>query len=72
MEDNKNLEMKIGNFIQDKDTEKNLIYIIQNLERKHEVIDFKYKKARRFLKKNNYKIPKFIFEEEVEVKQLRV
>ncbi len=57
MEDNKDLKMKISNFIQDKDQEKNLIYIIQNLERKHEVIDYKYQKAQKYLKKNSIEIP---------------
>ena len=56
MEDNKDLKMKISNFIQDKDLEKNLIYIIQNLERKDEVIDFKYRKARKYLKKQGEEI----------------
>ena len=52
MDDNKKFKMKIGNFIQDKDMEKQLVYSIKNLKRKHEVIDFKWKDSVAFLKKN--------------------
>ncbi len=51
MDDNKNLKMKISNFIMDKDLEKNLHYAIKHLKRKHDVIDFKYRNASRYFKK---------------------
>lgn len=52
MDDNKKFKMKIGNFIQDKDMEKQLVYSIKNLKRKHEVIDFKWKDSVKYLRKH--------------------
>lgn len=45
MDDNKNLKMKINNFIKDKETEAELKYQIKNLKRKIEVLEPKYMKV---------------------------
>jgi hypothetical protein len=45
MEDNKNVKMKIANFIQNKDLEKQLLYSVKNLQRKHEIISKEYQMA---------------------------
>ena len=45
MDDNKNLKMKINNFIKDKETENELKYQIKNLKRKIEIIEPKCMKV---------------------------
>lgn len=45
MDDNKNLKMKISNFIKDKETENELKYQIKNLQRKIEILEPKYMKT---------------------------
>lgn len=44
MDDNKNLKMKINNFIKDKELEGNLRYQIKNLKRKIEILQPKFNK----------------------------
>lgn len=44
MDDNKNLKMKINNFIKDKELESELKYQIKNLKRKVEILEPKYHK----------------------------
>lgn len=39
MDDNKNVKLKVSNFIKNKEQEKSLNYNIKNLLRKNEIID---------------------------------
>lgn len=45
MDDNKNLKMKINNFIKDKELQAELKYQIKNLKRKIEILEPKYAKV---------------------------
>ena len=52
IQDNKKIQMKIENFIEDKEQEKDLKYDIKNLKRKIEINQKKYKKALALEKRN--------------------
>jgi hypothetical protein len=51
--ENTKLQMKIENYIEDKEKEKNLKYEIKNLKRKIEINQKKYKRALILKKKSN-------------------
>lgn len=50
--ENKKIQMKIENYIEDKEKEKNLKYEIKNLKRKIEINQKKYQKALNMEKKS--------------------